>query len=296
MLWFSYWIVSNCKNEKQVILLLAAEPWHKQSSYTVHERESLNHSVQRCDETVSKSGKYHATRTWWWFCQLRCGRAVTWHGPRGRKCWDLERLLCHRRSCSDHEQQHPLGALWILHWPGRKVCFGLRKTGRHRQFVNQTKRGQVLKEEQRNNINKDLGLEKKTNNDDTPWNVRHFVLPPNTTPQATWQYCHVTFPAMACLPFSLSLENTGWFFCRMLVKKSPLLFLVFGLMQHRSAQKEDLKGKYHGYGMPYFPNTREKNVFNLFFSHVEQRKGHIYVYIYNPTQSVQPTCLAGSLV
>lgn len=49
----------------------------------------------------------------------------------------------------------------------------------------------------------------------------------------------------------------------MLVKRSPLPTLLFDLtQQHRSAQKEDLKGKYHGAGMPYFPEglKRTKDV------------------------------------
>lgn len=37
----------------------------------------------------------------------------------------------------------------------------------------------------------------------------------------------------------------------MLVKKSPLPAFLFDLkQQHRSAQKEAVKGKYHGAGMP----------------------------------------------
>ena len=56
------------------------------------------------------------------------------------------------------------------------------------------------------------------------------------------------------VPFPLSSQKTGWFFCMMLVKKSPRPTLLFDFtQQHRSAQKDALKGKYHGAGMPYFP-------------------------------------------
>lgn len=40
----------------------------------------------------------------------------------------------------------------------------------------------------------------------------------------------------------------------MLVKRSPLRAFLFDLkQQHTSAQKEPLNGKFHGAGMPYFP-------------------------------------------
>lgn len=53
------------------------------------------------------------------------------------------------------------------------------------------------------------------------------------------------------VPFPLSSGKTGWLFCMMLVKRSPLPALKLDLtQQHMSVQKEALKGKYHGAGMP----------------------------------------------
>lgn len=81
----------------------------------------------------------------------------------------------------------------------------------------------------------------------------------NATPEETAQLIFylpqertVSFPPP--VPFPLSSEKTGWFFSMMLLKRSPLPALILDFMQqHSSAQKEALKGKYHGAGMPYFP-------------------------------------------
>lgn len=62
------------------------------------------------------------------------------------------------------------------------------------------------------------------------------------------RYHNVIFVSV---PFPLSSEKTGRLFCMMLVKRSPLPALKLDLtQQHMSAQKEALKGKYHGAGIP----------------------------------------------
>lgn len=67
-------------------------------------------------------------------------------------------------------------------------------------------------------------------------------------------------------PLPLSSIKTGWFWCMMLLKSSPLPLLFVLEQKHRSAQKEALKGKYHGAAMPYFPGVLEK---------LEREKKHV---------------------
>lgn len=80
----------------------------------------------------------------------------------------------------------------------------------------------------------------------------------NTTPaRDSFAYYLLQHRTMSFFPIPLPLSSgkTDWLFCRMLVMRSPFPTLLFDLtQQHRLDQKEALKGKYHGAGMPYFPD------------------------------------------